>query len=116
MIESNRENEIRMLHDEVKKRVMMMLRGQQLRSDLFDEYGRERLMKKGTELTQDALLEMPYSTMVRLKIATDDVHLEDELRNLEDRTERQVEVIRQLFEEKKKKIRRGDELPPGVIT
>ena len=27
----------------------------------------------------------------------------------------QVEVIRQLFEEKKEKIRRGDELPPGVI-
>ena len=34
---------------------------------------------------------------------------------LEERTERQVEVIRQLFEEKKEKIRRGDELPPGVI-
>ena len=26
-----------------------------------------------------------------------------------------MEVIRQLFEEKKEKIRRGDELPPGVI-
>ena len=32
---------------------------------------------------------------------------------LEERTERQVEVIRQLFEEKKEKIRRGDELPPA---
>ncbi len=115
MMEKNLQDEIRILHDEVKKRVMMMLKGQQLRSDLFDEYGRERLLKKGTELTQDALQEMPYATMVRLKIATDDVHLEDELRNLEDRTERQVEVIRQLFEEKKEKIRRGDELPPGVI-
>ena len=115
MMEKNLQDEIRILHDEVKKRVMMMLKGQQLRSDLFDEYGRERLLKKGTELTQDVLQEMPYATMVRLKIATDDVQLEDELRNLEDRTERQVEVIRQLFEEKKEKIRRGDELPPGVI-
>src|ERR1700720_1600716 len=93
----------------------MMLKGQQLRSDLFDEYGRERLLKKGTELTQPALDEMPYATMVRLKIATDDPHLEDELRDLEDRTERQVEGIRNLFEEKKEKIRRGDELPPGVL-
>src|SRR5216117_2387422 len=58
---------------------------------------------------------MPYETMVRLKIATDDTRLEGELRLLEERTERQVEVIRQLFEEKKEKIRRGDELPPGVI-
>ena len=58
---------------------------------------------------------MPYETMVRLKIATDDSRLEDDLRDLEERTERQVEVIRNLFEEKKEKIRRGDELPPGVI-
>src|SRR5437773_9297184 len=115
MMEKNLQDEIRILHDEVKKRVIMMLKGQQLRSDLFDEYGRERLLKKGTELTQDILDEMPYSTMVRLKIATDDAHLEDELRDLEERTERQVEVIKNLFEEKKEKIRRGDELPPGVI-
>jgi DNA-directed RNA polymerase subunit beta len=115
MMEKNLQDEIRILHDEVKKRVIMMIQGQELRSDLFDEYGRERLMKKGTVLTQDILQEMPYSTMVRLKIATDDARLEDELRELEERTERQVEVIRNLFEEKKEKIRRGDELPPGVI-
>jgi DNA-directed RNA polymerase subunit beta len=115
MMEKNLQDEIRILHDEVKKRVVMMIQGQELRSDLFDEYGRERLMKKGTVLTQDVLQEMPYSTMVRLKIATDDARLEDELRELEERTERQVEVIRNLFEEKKEKIRRGDELPPGVI-
>jgi DNA-directed RNA polymerase subunit beta len=115
MMEKNLQDEIRILHDEVKKRVILMLRGQQLRSDLFDEYGRERLLKKGTDLTQEILQEMPYSTMVRLKIATDDAQLEDELRDLEERTERQVEVIKNLFEEKKEKIRRGDELPPGVI-
>src|SRR5881409_2081005 len=115
MMEKNLQDEIRILHEEIKKRVIVMLRGQQLRSDLFDEYGRERLLKKGTDLTQEILQEMPYETMVRLKIATDDRSEEDELRDLEDRTERQVEVIRQLFEEKKEKIRRGDELPPGVI-
>jgi DNA-directed RNA polymerase subunit beta len=115
MMEKNLQDEVRILHDEVKKRVAVMLRGQQLRSDLYDEYGRERLFKKGTELTADILKDMSYETMVRLKIATDDTRLEDDLRDLEERTERQVEVIKNLFEEKKEKIRRGDELPPGVI-
>ena len=115
MMEKNLQDEIRILHEEIKKRIVMMLNGQELRSDLFDEYGRDRLLKKGTLLTQDILQEMPYSTMIRVKIATDDARLEDELRDLEERTERQVEVIRNLFEEKKEKIRRGDELPPGVI-
>ncbi len=115
MMEKNLQDEIRILHDEVKKRVVQMLNGQTLRSDLFDEYGRERMHKKGTVLTSEILQDMPYDAMVRLKIQADDPRLEDDLRALEERTERQVEVTRQLFEEKKEKIRRGDELPPGVI-
>src|SRR5439155_15737425 len=62
MMEKNLQDEIRILHDEVKKRVMGMLQGQTLRSDLFDEYGRERVMKKGTVLNAELLLEMPYET------------------------------------------------------
>ncbi|HEY8536334.1 MAG TPA: DNA-directed RNA polymerase subunit beta, partial [Vicinamibacterales bacterium] len=115
LMEKNLQDEIRILHDEVKKRVMRMLQGKTLRTDLFDEFGRERILRKGTLLTEEVLQELPYDRMIRLKVQTDDPGLEEELRQLEIRTERQVEVIRQLFEEKKEKIRRGDELPPGVI-
>jgi DNA-directed RNA polymerase subunit beta len=115
MMEKNLQDEIRILHDEVKKRVINMLQGQQSRADLYDEHGRERLMRKGTELSLEVLQELPYEAIVRLKVQTDDPRLEDDLRELEERTERQVEVIRNQFEEKKEKVRRGDELPPGVI-
>jgi len=115
MMEKNLQDEIRILHDEVKKRVIGMLQGQQLRADLYDEHGRERLLRKGTDLTAEVLQSLPYDAVVRLKIATDDPRLEEDLRELEERTERQVEVIRNQFEEKKEKVRRGDELPPGVI-
>ena len=100
----------------MKKRVIQMLNNQTLRADAFDEYGRERLLKKGDgPHAGRAAADVPYEQMVRLKIQSDDPRLEGDLRLLEERTERQVEVIRQLFEEKKEKIRRGDELPPGVI-
>ncbi len=115
MMEKNLQDEIRILHDEVKKRVVGMLQGQQSRADLYDEHGRERLLRKGTDLTPDVLQALPYEAIVRLKVNTDDPRLEEDLRELEERTERQVEVIRQQFEEKKEKVRRGDELPPGVI-
>jgi DNA-directed RNA polymerase subunit beta len=115
MMERNLQDEIRILHDEVKKRVLGMLQGQTSRADLYDEHGRERLLKKGTELTPDVLQGLPYDAIVRLKVTSDDPRLEEDLRGLEERTERQVEVIRQQFEEKKEKVRRGDELPPGVI-
>src|SRR6185437_5310898 len=115
MMEKNLQDEIRILHDEVKKRVITMLKGQESRADLYDEHGRERLLKKGTPLTEDVLAALPYEAIVRLKVNADDPRLEEDLRELEERTERQVEVIRNQFEEKKEKVRRGDELPPGVI-
>src|SRR5512134_3820134 len=46
-LEKNLADEVRILHDEVKKRVVQMLHGQSLRSDLFDDFGRERLLRKG---------------------------------------------------------------------
>src|SRR5829696_5303854 len=115
MMEKNLQDEIRILHDEVKKRLAHMLRGQTLRTDLFDEHGRERLQKKGTPITDELLDTLPYEAVIRMRVASDDPRLDEDLRLVEERTERQVETIRQVFEEKKDKIRRGDELPPGVI-
>ena len=68
MMEKNLQDEIRILHDEVKKRVIVMLRGQESRADLYDEHGRERLLKKGTALTEDVLQNLPYEAIVRLKV------------------------------------------------
>ncbi len=115
MMEKNLEDEIRILHEEVKKRVSARLDGQELASDLFDDHGQEVLLAGGTVLTPETVLALPYQAVTRIRLAGSDRQLGNELRTLEERTERQVEVIRQMFEEKKEKIRRGDELPPGVI-
>ena len=115
MMEKNLEDEIRILHEEVKKRVSAKLDGHTLESDLFDDHGRKVLVAGGTVLTPELVLPLSYQTVTRIRLAGSDQQLGNELRTLEERTERQVEVIRQMFEEKKEKIRRGDELPPGVI-
>jgi DNA-directed RNA polymerase subunit beta len=115
LMEKNLQDEIRILHEEVKKRVVQDLAGRTLRNDLFDEQGRERLLRKGTVLAEDVLRDVPFTSLVRAKIADDDFGIEDRLRGVEELTERRIEVKRQEFEERKEKIRRGDELPPGVI-
>ncbi len=115
LMEKNLQDEIRILHDEVKKRVIQMLPGQSLSADLYDEHGREKLLDAGTVLSDEALRDLPYEAIARMKVVADDPRLEADLQNLESRTMRQVAVIKQLFEEKKEKVRRGDELPPGVI-
>ena len=115
MMEKNLEDEIRILHEEVKKRVSVKLDGHTLQTDLFDDHGREVLVAGGTVLTPEVVVALPYQAVTRIRLAGSERQLGNELRTLEERTERQVEVIRQMFEEKKEKIRRGDELPPGVI-
>src|SRR4029434_8322129 len=115
LMEKNLQDEIRILHEETKKRLVQLLNGRTLRSDLFDSDGRDRVMRKGSPLTLEAMGEVPFSVLVRSRVETDDLGFEDELRQMEDRTGQRVDVIQREFEEKKDKIRRGDELPPGVI-
>ena len=52
---------------------------------------------------------------MQAKIQTDDIGLETELRGPRGAHRAPGRGHPQLFEEKKEKIRRGDELPPGVI-
>jgi DNA-directed RNA polymerase subunit beta len=115
LMEKNLQDEVRILHEETKKRLVQLLNGRTLRSDLYDLDGRERLLRKGSPLTAEAMAELPFSVLVRARVETDDLGFEDELRLMEDRTAQRVDVIQREFEDRKEKIRRGDELPPGVI-
>jgi DNA-directed RNA polymerase subunit beta len=115
LMEKNLQDEIRILHEETKKRLVQLLNGRTLRADLVDAEGRERVLRKGVALTAEAMAEVPFSTLVRARVETDDLGFEDELRVMEERTAQRVDVIQREFEDKKEKIRRGDELPPGVI-
>jgi len=115
LMEKNLQDEVRILHEETKKRLVQLLNGRMLRTDLFDADGRERVLRKGATLTAEAMADVPFTTLVRARIETDDLGFEDELRQMEDRTAQRVDVIQREFEDKKEKIRRGDELPPGVI-
>jgi len=115
LMEKNLQDEVRIHYDEAKKRATRILAGQALRSDLYDDDGREKILKKGTVLSADVLAALPYSAITRARLAGDDARYESDLRDLDERTKRQAEVLAQQFDEKKEKVRRGDELPPGVI-
>jgi len=115
VMDKNLQDETRILQDEVRKRIAAMLVGKTLSADLFDDFGRERLLAEGTILTDEILKDLPYNLMVRVKLNLGDSRLQQDLNELEQRTGRQVEVIKRVSDEKKEKVLRGDELPPGVI-
>jgi len=121
-MEKNLQDEIRIEHEEARKRIVSVLAGKNLRADLYDEFGRDRLLRKGTVLGPDALApdgrvwsDIAFAAIVHAKVTSDDPGLDDYLRQLEDRVRNKIEVLQRDFEERKEKVQRGDELPPGVI-
>ena len=84
-------------------------------ADLHDEKTNKRLITKGTELTRDIIEKIATRNLKRLKLVDKDPLLIEKIDEIEEMTSRQIDVLRKITEERKEKLRKGDELPPGVI-
>src|SRR3989441_5044547 len=114
-LRKNLEDEIRILNDERLKRLGVLLGGEKLLADLHDEKTNKRLLAKGTELTGDVLARISSRNLKRIKIAKKDPTLFEKIDEVEEMTSRQIDILRKIADEKTQKLRKGDELPPGVI-
>ncbi|MFZ0959508.1 MAG: DNA-directed RNA polymerase subunit beta [Terriglobia bacterium] len=114
-LEKNLNDEIRILQDERLKRLCALLEGEELLADLHDEKTNKRLITKGTRLTRDVLARVTTRNLKRMRIAKKDPTLIDKIDEVEEMTSRQIDILRKITDEKIQKLKKGDELPPGVI-
>ncbi len=114
-LEKNLADEIRILTDERLKRLTDLLGGKILQADLHDEKTNKRLLNKGAELTRDLIEKISTRNLKRLKLNEKDPLLIEKIEEIEEMTSRQIDVLRKITEERKEKLKKGDELPPGVI-
>jgi DNA-directed RNA polymerase subunit beta len=114
-LEKNLADEIRILTDERLKRLTDLLGGKILQADLHDEKTNKRLLTKGTELTRELIEKISTRNLKRLKLNEKDPLLIEKIEEVEEMTSRQIDVLRKITEERKEKLKKGDELPPGVI-
>jgi len=114
-LEKNLADEIRILTDERLKRLTDLLGGKILQADLHDEKTNKRLLTRGTELTRDIIEKVSTRNLKRLKLNERDPLLIEKIEEIEEMTSRQIDVLRKITEERKEKLKKGDELPPGVI-
>jgi DNA-directed RNA polymerase subunit beta len=114
-LEKNLADEIRILTDERLKRLTDLLGGKILQADLHDEKTNKRLLTKGTELTREIIEKISTRNLKRLKLNEKDPLLIEKIEEVEEMTSRQIDVLRKITEERKEKLKKGDELPPGVI-
>ena len=114
-LEKNLADEIRILTDERLKRLTDLLGGKVLQADLHDEKTNKRLLNKGTDLTREIIEKISTRNLKRLKLNEKDPLLIEKIEEIEEMTSRQIDVLRKITEERKEKLKKGDELPPGVI-
>ncbi len=111
----NLEDEKRILADERAKRLASLLEGKELLADLHDEKTNKKLLAKGVALTRDLIEKMKARDLKRMKLSTRDPRLNETIDEIEELTSRQIQVLEKITDEKIAKLKKGDELPPGVI-
>jgi DNA-directed RNA polymerase subunit beta len=114
-LQRNLQDEIRILTDERSKRLAGLLDGKKLLADLHDEKTNKRLLSKDTDLNRDIIEKMKSRDLKRMRIANKDPRLNEQIDEIEEMTSRQIAVLEKITDEKVAKLRKGDELPPGVI-
>src|SRR5260370_144645 len=75
----------------------------------------KRLLTKGVELTREFIEKISTRNLKRLKLNEKDPLLIEKIEEVEEMTSRQIDALRKITEERKEKLKKGDELPPGVI-
>src|SRR5215213_4457554 len=107
------EDEIRILREQRDARIYELLEGRKLAKDLT--VNREVVIPKGETITREMLVGIEPKALRKAELASTRVDIGAEIKEYEERTERQIKILSDIYEEKIAKLRQGDELSPGVI-
>ncbi|MGQ9749462.1 DNA-directed RNA polymerase subunit beta [Desulfosoma sp.] len=111
-LEKDQRDELEIIRKSVAKRIAALFAGKTCANTIKD--GKKTYVKKGDPITDEVLLDLPSRLWNQLQ-AAEDPALTMEVERVNQHYRQQVELVQSLFEEKISKLRKGDELPPGVI-
>ncbi|HEY2846946.1 MAG TPA: DNA-directed RNA polymerase subunit beta, partial [Pyrinomonadaceae bacterium] len=107
------EDEIRILQEQRDERIYELFDHRRLTEDLKE--GRDIILKKGQVLDREKLESIDIRLLRKAQVSSGSVDVSAEVREYEQRTERQINILSDIYDEKITKLKQGDELPPGVI-
>ena len=114
-LQRNLEDEKRILYDERAKRLEQLLGGKVVLTDLHDERTNKKLLSKDDTLRRELFDSLKARDLKRMRINDKLPHLNQSIDEIEEMTVRQIQVLEKLTDERVAKLKKGDELSPGVI-
>jgi DNA-directed RNA polymerase subunit beta len=112
-IMQDEQDEVRIINDAAYQRVRELFLTQKTASRLVGDGG-DLLCAEGVALTAEILEAIPRGMWPHIHVEAGD-EVEDKVYKVLENLDEQIRVTRNNFSEKVKRLKRGDELPPGVI-
>ena len=112
-VERDYQEELRIIEEERNRKIRKLLLGQFVGRDLMDPDSGEVILKKKGRITADVLRKLTDDDARRVILA--DAEEQKKLDEIEREAKDQIEILQTEYDEKVGRLRRGDELPPGVI-
>jgi DNA-directed RNA polymerase subunit beta len=113
-LEKDYQDEIAMVEMERDQKLKNLLVGKTLVQDLMDPIKKDRLAKKGDKIDRPDLDNLSWHELKKVKIKEDE-GLVDTIKRIESLADDQIAFFDRMLEERVGRLRRGDDLPPGVI-
>jgi DNA-directed RNA polymerase subunit beta len=110
----DRDDEIRIIAEGVRKQIAGMLIGKMSVSKVSDPKKKRILLKKGEIITDDILARIPFDLWREIALDSEE-EVESRIGILYENLSRKKEFVEAYFAGKIEKLKAGDELPPGVI-
>ena len=109
----DQEDEIRIVRESALNRVRELLIGQESNVRMADERRKEAWLDPGDPITEEKLVDIPRRKWKEIRIV--DAERMQRIEQLLSAAEEQASLIKTVFEEKIARLKKGDELPPGVF-
>ncbi|BCA80471.1 DNA-directed RNA polymerase subunit beta [Desulfuromonas sp. AOP6] len=106
-------DEIRIIRESARGKMLSLLVQQTSAVAIVDETGKI-LLPKGQKLTEELLSAVPFKRWQEISLANAP-EVEDKVATVLVHLNEREELIRGVFSDKIEKLKRGDDLPPGVI-
>lgn len=104
--------ELEAIKSSAQAKIFKTLEGAKTTGKLLSEDGSEELLKKGEDLTKEMLVSIPFELLGYIPVKED---IEQEVTQYMKTAKEKMDVVKAIFKEKTDKLKRGDELAPGVI-
>jgi DNA-directed RNA polymerase subunit beta len=113
-LEKDYQDEIAMVEMERDQKLKNLLVAKTATLELVDPVTKKKLTKKGDRIERVDLDNFSWNELKKVKVKEDD-GLANTVKKIEELAEEQISIYDTMLEERIGRLRRGDDLPPGVI-